>query len=801
MTLLEKLEAIEKQVLDGKRALSYALQYVGITAVEPNDNKPDSYETFQSYADKIKRLQLANSMIFEYNIPTGNLTKYKRTIVLPIYGLSLNTIAKTIISSDTEYTPTNSIQTLELKDADYNNEIPHNINPYINDVWGNEIMDGNYTITIDELQQYLNDEETIEMVNAMKSLGISVTNDISSLADSEATYAFTVDWGDGTTAEYTTTASTDAIYHTYANGGTYDVSISGNFRRIYNGPDNNGVVVENGANYLDKDGTTIPNNGNYAGCNYLIKVIAWGNTRLTNMASAFYRCKKLSSIPMYDTTNSFVDVTDCSDIFRETALQEIPYDSNVERGLFSGCENVTSFARAFYSCSSLSGSIPVKFIDGCPKVTSTTGMFAYCSKITGSIPVGMLDGMTSLTNPSEMFASCNLDGELSADLFKNNPNVTTIYRIFYNCQKITGIIKVGFISNLTKLTDMRQAFYNCKGITGFESGAFANITSNSINCRDAFYNSGIQEIPEGLIESMTGTNNWFERMFSNCTSLTTIPSTIFSKMSNIGNARGMFQLCTNLTSATPDAPISGDWDSIEGMEKWYGVFAGSNNMSDYNTMILELGGNGNRKFSGYNVGSIVLSDKTFVDPINYTYDANNKPIGICYYDNGTKKYCTALADITRTWTRTQAECVDTPIPNISDVNVAYNGTRYEGENYTEIMRNWSGYTNDKDVYPAWKYIDEYSAGNAVAGDWFFPDATDLWDLFCMRGLTKNACDKIIASGGFTTSTCYPLRDGTWYWASAESSATNSWRVPTGFGGVDSWGYKWNSGYVRASLAF
>ena len=101
--LLDKLIKIDNQILQGKTAISYALQYAGISAVSPNDNVPDVYETFQSYADKIRRLQPANSMILEFTIPEGKLTKYKRTIVLPMTGISYDNIARELINSDTEY--------------------------------------------------------------------------------------------------------------------------------------------------------------------------------------------------------------------------------------------------------------------------------------------------------------------------------------------------------------------------------------------------------------------------------------------------------------------------------------------------------------------------------------------------------------------------------------------------------------------------------------------------------------------------------------------------------------------------
>lgn len=59
MALRDKLTTTNEQIFAGKKALADALIQVGITAVEPNPNVPDKYETFQSYADKIKRLMVA----------------------------------------------------------------------------------------------------------------------------------------------------------------------------------------------------------------------------------------------------------------------------------------------------------------------------------------------------------------------------------------------------------------------------------------------------------------------------------------------------------------------------------------------------------------------------------------------------------------------------------------------------------------------------------------------------------------------------------------------------------------------
>ena len=863
----QELEGAKANIASSKEDIANALRFNGITNVSDT-------ETFARYAELIRRLKSANAMVLEFQIPEATTT-YKRTVVLPMQfgvagnnGATLNTIAKELIAMDPATTDLNPDETAEPVDnePDYSEHL-------IQDVYGNTIMDGNFTIPMNDIDNYLSEEEAAEFIAAAENLGYNVTeNGISTMAvgddgsfepSTTATYSYTVDWGDGTpecifdeTKSYAENKA--AIWHTYASAGVYDVTINGTYKRIYTQGDDQSNWVEDGKYVQDSDGANIVNSDNYAMRNYLIAVIAWGNTLLTNMESAFRGCSKLADIPMYDTTNSFIDVTSFSYAFRKcTSLKSLPFNANTNKGLFSGCEKATDFSYTFRDCTGLTEPIPIKIIDGCPNVTTVAGMFAYNTNMTGSIPTGMFAGLTALTNASEVFANCSkMNGEISSDLFADCPNVTTIYRLFYGCTSITGTVDREFIGGLSKLTDMRQAFYNCKGITGFASDAFYNIKSDNINCRDAFYGSGITSIPSGLLEAMTGKNLMMERMFGNCTSLTSIPATCLANL-KVANARGIFGGCTALASALPEA--NPDWNTYEGIQRWYGAFA-KTNLSDNNTVCLELGGDGNRKFSEGKVGAIVLADNTMVDPKDYKYSSSNVPIGIVYADtyinptvstptiaNGAgnvvasdaggavhKIYATVLNDTTRQWTNGQVNAEDiTTITNTSNVEVGYNKftwdeegatatrntTRYNGEAYTKAINDWrvdksmatytaeSGYLKTgTDKYDAVEFVNMYNltshgSGSVANKRCFLPDGADLWDQFTQMYLIKKACDKIIAGeGGYTTGNCYPMRDGTDYWASAEGSSTVAWYCGTGRAHLYDWYGKWGSGYVRPSFA-
>lgn len=907
-----ELDKLKKVVLDGKREIAYAIKYNGIETVHPYDDNDNTYSTFVQLAELIRKLKASNSMILEFQIPEGELTNYKRTIVLPLYQAagyapsSLNEIAKEIIA--------NSPHTLEenWEEKETKEEIEGLDEHIIEDVYGNNCIDGTYIPTMDDIEEYLTEDQQIELLRAMEELGIHTEYSKGSRIaeegsrDVEANYEYVVNWGDGSDPcefhnGYSYEQNKAAMWHTYEKSGVYDVSITGNFRRVYTRGDDYGQYLENGEYVRDVDGVILTDQNNYGMRNYLISVISWGNTLLNNMDSAFRGCKNLATIPMYDTSNSFEDVVSFAYCFRRcTSLKEIPFNKNTNKGLFSNCKKVTSFAYVFEGCTGLTAPIPPKLFDGCENVTAINGAFSN-TKCSGGIPNGLLNGMTKLSNASEMFSNSLLEGDLSEDLFIDSPNITSIYRLFYNCKGVTGAMKRNFIGGLSKLTDMRQAFYGCSGISSIESDAFYNIKSNNINCRQAFYGcSGIKEIPSGLLEEMSGSGLMLEKMFDRCTGITTIAPTAVATL-KAANARGMFGGCSSVTSELPNA--NSDWSNYDTMEKWFGAFAGTN-LANMDTVYKELGGHGERLDPSREVGKIVLQDKTRVEIEDYTYDASNKPIGWVYADvyldpsksvptlgqgqgnkvltaegNNHYLFVAVWNDLTKPYCSGQANAEDiTTITNTTDYSVGYNTYTYNGDTQTLHATRYNGlacskallkfvlekgygsnvlkegYTsysvvtslptdvkdmvstniylmvdeNDDNHYNGYKVVgsemkaDEamdvylnkltsdryqaithcntYSANGINSGECHLSDATDLWDMLVEKEWMNKACEKVIAEGGgFSTSNCYPMRDGTWYWASPEYSSTAAWLCYTNYCYVFAH-YKWGSPYVRPSLA-
>ncbi|MCD8207098.1 MAG: leucine-rich repeat domain-containing protein [Bacteroidales bacterium] len=752
-TIEEKLGDIEKAVLAGKRAISYALKSGGVSTTAPYTDSDQNFLTFKQYANLIKTLA-HNPFMMEFNVADG--TAYKRTVVLPINfasytiknssgtTMTLNLIADEIVAANKDIDPTRLSKT-NIGPASVEPNADFTEDHLVTDPFGNVCTDGDWIPTMEQIETYLDEDQQEEMKAAMAELGIDGTPKV--LADDEEIYDYTVDWGDGSEECVFTPGATyeenkAAIWHTYE-PGIYDVTITGDFRyvsstRYYNGTNLPNERTSGGEYVTDNDGVNLRDGLNYGMTYSLTQVLAWGNTGFTNMGYSFCQCRVLTSIPMYDTTNSFAEVTDMSYGFTMCQkLTELPYNYNTDTGLFSNCDKITTFANTFARCTGITGSIPDKFMDGCSAVTTVAGMFGYAG-LTGNLPTRLFDGMTSLTTASEVFASCSISGDISEELFAGCDNITTIYRLFYGCTGLTGRITRNVFGHLSKLTTMRQAFYNCSGITGIDPDAFHGLnyssTGEGLNCRHAFYGcTKITEIPKGLFEglsgddlnytdeegnqkqwnngedfsALSGTGLLLENMFEACTGLKTISSTALTNL-KVANARGIFGGCTALECALPDAPSCNDWDSLDTMEKWYGAFGNCTKMDGYsNSIPLELGGLANRKFGDGQVGKICVSNDgaySLYEPTAY-YNGSTSvagtPVGIVYADTYLdKSRCipTLSNGLSRAGTNTaDSDTTDTDkvhkllIGALNDTTKIWVDAQYDAEDLPNIT-NTSTYT-------------------------------------------------------------------------------------------------------------
>ncbi|MFN6945866.1 MAG: BspA family leucine-rich repeat surface protein [Cytophagaceae bacterium] len=177
-------------------------------------------------------------------------------------------------------------------------------------------------------------------------------------------YSYTVDWGDGSTDE---TIYTSDATHEYAAAGTYTVTISGDFPRIYF--NNSG----------DKE--------------KILTVEQWGDNRWTSMARAFEGCGQLS-IPASDIPN-LDQVTDMSYMFSgATAFNDDISAWDVR--------NVTNMSGMFNDASAFNQTI------GNWDVRNVTDMsFMFNNATAFDQPIGSWD-ISSVTSMNAMLNSAGL---------------------------------------------------------------------------------------------------------------------------------------------------------------------------------------------------------------------------------------------------------------------------------------------------------------------------------------------------------------------------------------------------------
>ena len=191
----------------------------------------------------------------------------------------------------------------------------------------------------------------------------------------DATYNFTVDWGDGNKTEgITNTNIAGNSTHQYTEAGEKRITITGTFESI--------------APYRDTP-------GDIAGIDKLVRIEQWGTTGLKTIG--LFDCTNLTQIAQ-PTENSFKDLSYVS--FETSGIKSIPDK------MFLNCTKITSFAWCFRECYNLT-TIGEGVFDGCDNVTSYYRTFYYCINLTGKAPELWLTG----TNSKENGYKGNPDGE------------------------------------------------------------------------------------------------------------------------------------------------------------------------------------------------------------------------------------------------------------------------------------------------------------------------------------------------------------------------------------------------------
>ena len=173
--------------------------------------------------------------------------------------------------------------------------------------------------------------------------------------------------------------------------------------------------------------------------------------------------------------------------------------------------------------------IPIEYIN--PKFTEIPE-WLFSKKVTSTV--------------MSKFGSNNSIVSIPEGLFKNNVNIVSFDRVFYNCTGLTNIPE-GLFKNNVNVKSFGSVFSNCSGLTSIPEGLFKN-NVNVTNFGSVFSNcSGLTSIPEGLFKNNVNVTN-FGSVFTNCIGLTSIPEGIFKNNVNVKSFTGLFAGCSSLIS-------------------------------------------------------------------------------------------------------------------------------------------------------------------------------------------------------------------------------------------------------------
>ena len=226
---------------------------------------------------------------------------------------------------------------------------------------------------------------------------------------------YTVDWGDGTSP---TTQSGDAT-HRYASAGTYNVSISGDFKRFSTGESSNAEK--------------------------LIALVQWGNASWNHLSNTFGYANKM----VYKATDipNLVNVTLMNNMFSGA-------------GSFNGdlsswnVSSVTSMNGMFSGAGSFNGNVSTWDVS---KVTNMGGMFHNADSFNGDLSSW---DVSSVTNMAFMLANDAFNGDLSS---WDVSSVTNMGAMFNGAASFNGDLSSWDVSSVTNMRSMFGSAPNFNG--------------------------------------------------------------------------------------------------------------------------------------------------------------------------------------------------------------------------------------------------------------------------------------------------------------------------------------------------
>ena len=198
----------------------------------------------------------------------------------------------------------------------------------------------------------------------------------------------------------------------------------------------------------------------------------------------------------------------------------------------------TATAHWFYECENLKRVDNIQNLNTA-NVTSMYRMFWDCSGLT-ALDVSNFDTV-NVTNMSSMFWGCSGLTALDVSGF-DTANVTNMRAMFSSCSGLTALDVSGF--NTANVTYMSSMFQECSGLTALDVSGFDTANVTSMGCM--FWGcSGLTALDVSNFDTANVT--YMEEMFLGCSGLTALDVSNFDT-ANVTNMSGMFEGCRGLTT-------------------------------------------------------------------------------------------------------------------------------------------------------------------------------------------------------------------------------------------------------------
>jgi hypothetical protein len=291
-------------------------------------------------------------------------------------------------------------------------------------------------------------------------------------------------------------------------------------------------------------------------------------TEITSAALLFAKCNKCTGTVPEGFFASNTKLTNISGCFSETKISGLPSGSlfRVSGDTQSTINTLSRISGLFNNCTALTGVINSDLFAGAPNIEYAgiyeesiypSGSKHALSGVFYNTPIVMFgedlfNNMPNLKDISGFFSSCsNLvsDWEANANILNTHQYLTNVSKLFSGCNNISNVIPSLFTQSKGTITNVSNLFEGCN-ISGFDQNLFTGM-SNLTNASGMFKNCtrlGINMDNNADIFAGCSSLQNTSELFYGCENLTgSIPARLFNSCRNtIINVSKMFQNCTGL---------------------------------------------------------------------------------------------------------------------------------------------------------------------------------------------------------------------------------------------------------------